>query len=250
GRTGRAGKSGNAITLCSGRKQVSILRNIGHVVKSDIKMMDIPSMEDIRQKNNLKNMAIVEDALADKISPSYKQIVDKLIEQGHAPEDIAAACLNLHFSLNDSQLNDIKIAKKEVKHSSKFSSKDFRQVQIDIGRNQRIAPNHIVGAMTQITELSGKDIGKIDIFDDTTIVSIPAESVKQVLEDMTGCKIGGHNTKTTLLSDKKLPISKKRVDKSGKPMDKTVKAKDKFFEKYAVEKRKKPSRRKYSHKEQ
>lgn len=201
GRTGRAGKSGTAITICSGRRQVSVLQNIARSVKSKIKIIDIPSVDDIMEKSVQNQTTIVEDALRNKITSKYTTMVQELLERGHSAEDIAAVALQLHLGKDDAKLKDIKTERKTSYSSSNLGS-GFQKVCINIGRSCRVAPNHIVGAITERTNLSGSDIGKIEIFDDMCMVAVPSGIVDQVIEDMAGCKICGRPTTTTLSTEK------------------------------------------------
>lgn len=202
GRTGRAGKSGNAITMCSGRRQVYTMRDIARAVKSEIKPINIPSLTDIQSKSFEFNTTIVEETLSNEIPATYTKMVETLMEKGHDAEAIAAAVLKLHFGQNE-------VALSEIKSSSNYNSQDrgataggFGKMVINIGRDNRVAPNHIVGAITERTNLAGNDIGKIEIFDDRTVVSIPASRIEEIVDEMVGCKICGRPTITTLLAQK------------------------------------------------
>lgn len=218
GRTGRAGKSGNALTICSGRRQVYAIRNIAFAVKSEINEIAIPSVEDINVKSSDNQIQAVEEALNSRINAKYTNMANQLISKGYAAEDIAAAMIQLHFGTEETQLSDIKVEAKSKPgtQGSFHSNGDYQKIVIDIGRSNRIAPNHIVGAITERTCLSGKDIGKIEIFDDRTVVAIPSKNISTVVEDMAGCKICGQPTKTALMADKQKPAAKRFYGKSNK----------------------------------
>ena len=201
GRTGRAGKTGTAITICSGRRQVSVLQNIARSVRSKIKIIDIPSVDDIMEKSVQNQTTIIEDALRNKITSKYETMVQELIERGHSAEDIAAVALQLYLGKDDAKLKDIKTERK-TSYSNSNAGSGFQKICINIGRSCRVAPNHIVGAITERTNLSGSDIGKIEIFDDMCMVAVPAGVVNQVIEDMADCKICGRPTTTTLSTEK------------------------------------------------
>lgn len=197
GRTGRAGKDGCAITICSGNKQSYLMKDISRVVKSEIKLCPMPSSADIKVKQTEANMAEAETALEVELLPAYIQMVSSLMEKGHSAETIAAALLQLHFAGREpAVLEDIRA---EPAAFSGNRDAGFQKIQLDVGRENRVAPNHIVGAITERTCLSGKDIGKIEIYDTKTVVSIPAASVAQVLRELEGCKISGRPTKAVLM---------------------------------------------------
>ena len=73
------------------------------------------------------------------------------------------------YGVEESALPVIQMEKKRRKG-------DFIKIRINIGREHRIAPNFIVGAIAERTSLSGQDIGKIEIFDEDTLVEIPRSS--------------------------------------------------------------------------
>lgn len=78
----------------------------------------------------------------------------------------------------------------------------FRKISINVGRVNRVAPNHIVGAITERTSLHGRDIGKIEIYDNNTVVSIPEQDIDTTLAQMKNLKICGTPTVTTLYKGK------------------------------------------------
>ena len=193
GRTGRAGKSGAAITICSGRRQVFMLRDIARMAKSEIRPMEIPTLADIRQKDLTGNLETVKAAVAGGIGENYTAMLNDLLSQGIAMPDIAAAALELAFGKAEKEVAEIKPRMKGTRESAG----QYRKISISIGRSAHCAPNHIVGAIAEQTGLSGGDIGKIEIFDDKTIVAIPADKLEMVVDSMQNLKICGHTTTTT-----------------------------------------------------
>lgn len=199
GRTGRAGKEGKAITICSGRRQVYTMRDIARAVKSEIKMVNIPSITDIHERNLTSNLSLIEDTLSQEISDVYANMVQELIEKGYSPVSIAAAALQLQFG---DQMNELSEVKSINRGNTKTANGDYGKMVINIGRDSRVAPNHIVGAITERTNLSGSEIGKIEIYDDKTIVAIPKGRIEEVLDAMVGCKICGRPTASSLFESK------------------------------------------------
>lgn len=197
GRTGRAGKAGMAITICSGRRQVFTLRDIGRITRSDLKPLDIPTLSDIRSKSLEVNIEVVERLLADGVSEGYRDMVNALLERGHNLADIAAAALELGFGKQEREIVEIKAAPRRTPGVSTGDAPGrFRKIAVSIGRDAHCAPNHLVGAITERTGLTGGEIGKIEIYDDRSIVAVPAEKLEQVVEAMQGCKICGQSTTT------------------------------------------------------
>lgn len=193
GRTGRAGKDGTAITICSGRKQALQLSDIGRIVKAQIKLEKLPTPADILLKTSAKNMQLIEDKVAELAEkPSaFAPMIAALVEKGIAIEAIAAAAVEMNFSadLNVPVINSF---------TPRMGDENHRKIVINVGRANQIAPNHIVGAITERTNLKGRDIGKIEIYDNKTIVSIPQDKIDQTLAAMQDCKICGKSTITTI----------------------------------------------------
>ena len=118
-------------------------------------------------------------------------MVEDLEEKGYDPRQIAALALEQLYGKEEIDLPAIAIPEKK-----RFGKGDFVKLVINVGRSSRMAPNFIVGAIAERTSLSGKDIGKIEIYDDETVVEVPKAAEKSVLEAMTGCKINGLQTET------------------------------------------------------
>jgi len=78
----------------------------------------------------------------------------------------------------------------------------YRKIIISVGRQQRVAPNHIVSAVAERAGIPGRDIGKIEIFDDKSIVGVPAERAEQIVIALKGLKINGCATTTRLSQEK------------------------------------------------
>lgn len=72
------------------------------------------------------------------------------------------------------------------------------KIDINIGRNKRIAPNFILGALVDATGMSGQDFGKIDIYDDHTTVEVPETESEYILDSTSPMKINGHQVEVKL----------------------------------------------------
>ena len=195
GRTGRIGKQGTSITICSGRRQVAALNEIVRAVKSKITEIPVPTSADIRKRLNEKNAEIVEQAINEQPSQVYTDMLNSLLEKGYSLFDIATAALQLNFSEKEIKIEDIKT---ERKQSRKSGSTGFSKIVLDIGRSSHVAPNHIVASITERSLLHGSDIGKIEIYDDFSVVAVPSESAVEVVDMMYGAKVCGKPVKTTM----------------------------------------------------
>ena len=196
GRTGRAGKHGTAITLISGRRQVFALRDIARAVKSDIQALPIPTVAEIREKQAQQNLEKVRAVLGEDIPMEFQTMVGKLMAEGHQPALIASAAMRLCFAQDDAALQDIAFDRKTA------DGRLYRKLIIGIGLRQRVAPNHIVSAVAGRANIRGGDIGKIEIYDEKTLVGIPAERAEAVEKAMQGATICGVPVRVKLATER------------------------------------------------
>lgn len=207
GRTGRAGKSGNAITFSSGRRQSFFMRDIARAVKSEIIEIPIPTVAQIREKQAQKDLERVREALCADIPMAFQTIVGKLMAEGHEPVMIASAAVRLLFERDDSSLKDIELDRK-----SQDGTK-YRRMLLTAGRRQGVAPNHIVSCVAGRAGIPGAMIGKIEIHDEHSIVGVPAARAEAVVRAMEGATICGAPVSVKLLPDKAAPGAKLRARK-------------------------------------
>ena len=202
GRTGRAGKSGSAFTLCCGRFQLRQMEQIARIARADVQQRPVPMPEEIRQKQNQESADTLRALLSGKEEFPYLTMVQELLsaEDGCAPaytaEQLAAAALELLYG---SRLQNLPDARGINRENKRRSPRDYVKLMLDVGHNVRIVPNFIVGAIAERTALSGRDIGKIEIFEDNTTVEIPQEQAEEVLAAMQDCRINGHKVSTSVL---------------------------------------------------
>ncbi len=63
------------------------------------------------------------------------------------------------------------------------------RLYIDAGRSRGVRPSDVVGAIANEAGIPGRVIGAIDIYDEFTLVDVPAEYKQQVLGAMAGAKM-------------------------------------------------------------
>ena len=196
GRTGRAGKAGTAITLCSGRRQFFGMRDISRAIRAVAEEIPIPTIAQIRLKQDEKSLQRVREALSQEIPMEFQTMVGKLMAEGHEPALIASAAMRLCFARDEAGLVDIEFDRKSD------SGRLYRKLVISVGRRQRIAPNHIVSAVAGRANIRGSDIGKIEIYDEKTVVGVPAERAEAIERAMQGATICGQQVRVKLSDER------------------------------------------------
>ncbi|HPC05416.1 MAG TPA: DEAD/DEAH box helicase [Anaerolineaceae bacterium] len=196
GRTGRAGKTGIAITLVSPSERRR-LGQVEHFLHKKIQQASIPTEEDIRAHR--------EQLLANKVMVWLKRgrclneraMAERLIAEGFDALDIAAAALKVARAEEKQRpiypIQAVQETQPEQK-SARKGSDPFRRsanlaafepgmlrLQLNIGRQQGIKPGEIVGVIAKRADIPGSAIGKIRIQDNHTFVDVPEEMVQHVI---------------------------------------------------------------------
>ena len=73
-------------------------------------------------------------------------------------------------------------------------------IQIDAGRKNKIRPGDLLGALTGDAGLSGSQIGKIDIFDQSSFVAIERKALRQALNFLATGKVKGRTIRARKIS--------------------------------------------------
>jgi ATP-dependent RNA helicase DeaD len=94
GRTGRAGRSGKSVTFVYGR-DIYRLEAIERYTRQVVRRMQIPSMEDVEGRKADKVFTQVKKLLEADNFKRHDALVDRLLDAGHTPTDIASALFNL-----------------------------------------------------------------------------------------------------------------------------------------------------------
>ena len=166
GRTGRAGKTGAAYNILSGRKQEMEMREISRYTKADITEIPVPTSKELR------SAAIAE-----------------LLAQTESPEQLLAALIQQQLDDATKNLPAFDVPK-PIRKGKRAGAKTVR-VHINAGRKDRMAPNFILGALVEATGMAGNEFGKIDIHDQYTTVEVPETETDFVIDSMQNEKING-----------------------------------------------------------
>ncbi len=102
GRTGRAGRAGRAITFVAGR-EIYKLENIQRFTKSRIRRERVPSADEVEEKRSNAFFDSLKETLEKGEFKRHEALIDRLLEAGHSPTDIASALI--HLSGNDKPRN-------------------------------------------------------------------------------------------------------------------------------------------------
>lgn len=196
GRTGRAGKTGIAITFVSASER----RRLGRVeafTRKKIQMATLPTEEDIRVKREASLTGKLLIWLKRGRFTRERELAEQMVAEGYDPLDIAAAAIKVARGEEKQRpIHPVAILTESHPQTEKrgYERKPYQdrtgenshengmvRLKMKMGRQHGLSPNEIVGLIASRAEIPGHVIGKISIQDSRSYVDIPEEMVPQVL---------------------------------------------------------------------
>ncbi len=188
GRTGRAGRTGDAITLVSPRERFQ-LRQIERYINAPILPARVPTVGDIAARRRELFKDRLRQTLAEGNCDGYLVTVGELIEEGKydAPQ-IAAAALQMLWQ-GQKGAEDYDIAAADLPQTQ--AEQGMTRLFLLIGRQDGVRPGDIVGAIANEAGIAGNAIGAIEILDRSTFVEVPEGEANRVIEALNRTKLRG-----------------------------------------------------------
>ena len=113
-------------------------------------------------------------------------VEEKLNEADYTAMDVCAAFLKLAMGENSNEEQPI-----SDDYGDTGAEQGMVRLFINLGKNQKVRPGDILGAIAGETGMPGKLIGSIDMFDKYTFVEVPREYAHDVIQIMKESKIKG-----------------------------------------------------------
>ena len=228
GRTGRAGREGKAFSLVVG-KEVYKMRDIQRYCKTRIIPQAIPSLNDITSIKVDKILDQVRETIESQELDDMIDVIEmKLIEEDYTAMDLAAALLKIVVGDENEEIaessrparslddldswggrgsrdkgrrgrNDAsgRGKSRRVKASEKVydyiagEGNSMARLFLNIGKAQKVTPGDILGAVAGESNIPGKVVGSIDMYDGYTFVEVPNEYADTVIQSMKNARIKG-----------------------------------------------------------
>jgi ATP-dependent RNA helicase DeaD len=207
GRTGRAGKTGIAITLLTPKEQWR-LRRIEKYARQKITRAALPTVEEIQARREEKLMEQVMVWLRRGRCSRERELITQLVEEGHDMLDIASSALKLAraeekqrpippigeaVSNGSRQGRNGKGRKRNGNGrsqrgngrqpiSKRSHEEGMVRLTLSAGKAQGTRPNDVVGTIAFHADIPGRTIGAIHIQEQHTLVDVPEKFVGKVLE--------------------------------------------------------------------
>ncbi|MGB5580608.1 MAG: DbpA RNA binding domain-containing protein, partial [Woeseia sp.] len=237
GRTGRAGRQGEAILFVAPREQ-RMLYVIEKATRQKIEKLVLPTTETV----NNKRIADFKQKITDTLASGDLAFMQGLIEQYRQEHDVPAleiAAALAKMSIGDKPMllspdqdrparrsEEGRPRHKEGKERGKPSHRkdrrdsaprelaaDKERYRLEVGHKHGVKPGNIVGAIANEAGLDGEHIGSIDIHDEYSLVDLPRGMPRDVFMDLKKTRVCGQAIKITAVG-KTMEPQKKRKPKA------------------------------------
>ena len=202
GRTGRAGRSGDAILFMTPREKY-LLRSIEKATRQPVEQMHLPTAETVNTLRLGKFAEKITETLASEDVSSFRDLIASYEEEHNVPAaEIAAALAVMAQGGQPLLVKELPAApefQKRERSKDGFGSRGPTRTltegnatyRIAVGRRQRVMPGSIVGAIANEGGISSAQIGGIDIRADHSLVELPADLSADQLKALSRTRIGG-----------------------------------------------------------
>ncbi len=239
GRTGRAGRHGDAILFVAPREKRMLLA-LEKATRGTIEMMQQPSTQVINDKRIARFKQRISDMLAIKDSGLFAQLIDQYHEEHGVPVlDIASALARLaqgdtpllfetkptrdsgakwdkedrprdsgkKWDKEDRPRDKSQPGKRPDRAARKESApeKGMQRYRIEVGYNHEVKPGNIVGAIANEAGIDSQHIGRINIHDDFSLVDLPADMPNELFNSLKNVRVSGRQLQISRLSEERKP---------------------------------------------
>ena len=212
GRTGRAGRKGEAILFVAPRER-GMLGAIERATRQKIEQMNLPSVDAVNERRVAKFLDKIDAALGSDDLSVFRDLVERYEQEKNVPAvEIAAALAKLVQGKTPLLLPKPVVPErafvprddKPLRERTERPQREPRErtprehgapevgmktYRIEVGYQHGVQPGNIVGAIANEADLESRYIGRIDIRDDYTLVDLPDGMPTELLQHMQGVRV-------------------------------------------------------------
>ncbi|CCE24697.1 DEAD/DEAH box helicase [Methylotuvimicrobium alcaliphilum] len=228
GRTGRAGRTGDAILFVAPRER-RLLSNIEKATRQKVEEMGLPSTEIINNKRIARFKQRITDTLAAEELSFFIQLMEQYQNEHNVSAIEIAAALAKQVQ-GETPLLMKNPPKKETERRERKDSIDreygkerkskrktnpdieMETYRIEVGKAHGVKPGNIVGAIANETGLDGDHIARIKIEENYSTVELPAGIPKDIFQELKKVRVAGQQLNISRMGEtlKKTFKAKKR----------------------------------------
>jgi len=195
GRTGRAGRAGDAILFVTMREK-RLFKAIEHATRQPIEPMDLPSKAEVNAQRMARFTQRIDETLESGGLDAHRTLMSEYVEAHDvALIDLAAALSALAQGADAavpgpvaerSESGPAEIRSMDDRGAPKaprkprISDSDLETFRIEVGHEHGVEPRNIVGAIANEAGVDSKEIGRIDIRDDHSLVDLPSGMPEEI----------------------------------------------------------------------
>ncbi len=210
GRTGRAGRKGEAILFVAPREK-RMLFAIEKATRQSITLMQLPSTEDVADKRVMEFKQQLSETIESQDLSFFEQVISSYQQEHDSdPTEVAAA---LAYLVQKSRpLKPVKHVQERPAREDRPSrdrddrprnndrsersprrtgqSSDNRAEQgmdsyrVEVGKSDGVEAKNLVGAIANEAGIDSKDIGRITILDDHSVIDLPEGMPKDLFQQL------------------------------------------------------------------
>ncbi|HCA01902.1 DEAD/DEAH box helicase [Vreelandella alkaliphila] len=202
GRTGRAGRSGIAITFAGFREG----RKVGWMEQATgqkMTEMPLPDEAAIRaHRDDVFHHRVV--AALTKGAEEQRALVERLVEEGHNAVELACAFAAMARA-DEAPIGRLQAPRKERaprdsapggkpggrRERSSAPSEGMIRYRVSVGHKDGVKPGQLVGALANEGGIEGARIGRIDIRNAFSVVELPSGLPSTILAKMARARVAG-----------------------------------------------------------
>lgn len=230
GRTGRAGREGDAILLITPREK-RLLGMIERDTKQKIELMQPPSAELVNTTRISRFHQRILDTIEQQDLSFYEELLNSLCQEKDISYQLVAAAL-AHMQQGEEpllvkgdleQVRDRGDRNKDRRERSRDkrgergdrgdrgdrgpkrsrpAEEGMERYRVEVGHSHGVKPGNIVGAIANEADIESKYIGRIDIFDDHSTVDLPEGMPKETFQSLKKAWVSGQRLNISKLGEK------------------------------------------------
>jgi ATP-dependent RNA helicase DeaD len=206
GRTGRAGRKGDAILFATPRER-RLLKNIERETKQTILPYEPPSNEEVTKLRVAAFKEKIADVIGSQNLDFFKQLIADFSEehqmdpaeaaaalayiaQEEAPLQVSGAAIPGHNRADDRGGRDGRGRDRDGRgrdrdgRGRRDPGMKLQAYRIEVGREHGVSPKDIVGAIANEANISSQFIGNIKIMPGFSVVELPADMPNEVQQQL------------------------------------------------------------------
>jgi len=206
GRTGRAGRKGEAILFVTPRER-RMLGFIEKAIGSSIEVMTTPSTDEVNKRRIARFKRRITDVREGRDTAFFERLIEEYIEETECTPLEAAAALAALLQGSEPLILVEPVRKprkafvpgsgkgpagpggKAPRSTASAPGPGMQRYRILVGKEHGVKPGQIMGAIANEGGLQGRQIGRIDIRDDHTLVDLPARLTEATLKKVGRAKL-------------------------------------------------------------